>query len=75
MPTDPLRARILTTLRAGGELATADVAAAAGLPVPDAARVLRALRADGVVRSKTDGRRNFYRIGPAAAERVCPGGR
>ena len=63
---DPSRLAILEALRAG-ERTVSDVVAATGLSQPNASNHLACLRECGLVTSRQDGRRVYYRL---ADERV-----
>jgi ArsR family transcriptional regulator, cadmium/lead-responsive transcriptional repressor len=63
---DPSRLAILEALRAG-ERTVSDVVAATGLSQPNASNHLACLRDCGLVESRQDGRRVYYRL---ADERV-----
>jgi ArsR family transcriptional regulator len=58
---DPTRLRIVAAL-ASSELCVCDLAAAVGLSQSAASHQLRVLRDRGLVRSRKDGRRAYYRL-------------
>jgi DNA-binding transcriptional ArsR family regulator len=66
---DPRRLRLLLALAGRGEAFVGDLAAAAGLPRPTTSNYLLRLRLAGVVTSRWEGHRAYYRLtSPFVAE-------
>jgi ArsR family transcriptional regulator, lead/cadmium/zinc/bismuth-responsive transcriptional repressor len=63
---DPTRLMLVTSLRDGGELCVCDLAWVAERPQNLVSHHLRRLRADGLVRSRRDGKMVLYSLTDAA---------
>lgn len=59
---DPVRARIVSALRAAGELCVGDLSLALDATDSSVSHALRLLRTAGVVRNRRDGRVIWYRL-------------
>lgn len=67
---DPVRVRIVSALRAAGELCVGDLALVLDVSDSSISHALRLLRTAGVVQNRRDGRVIYYRLTDTWAPRV-----